>query len=51
MPGEHVKIAGLHGAIDADAQRQGMLVLMRERDEIFVAQHLTIISLRQVHLY
>jgi hypothetical protein len=44
LPRQHVQITCLHGAIDADAQRQRMLVLMRERDEVYIAQHLTIIS-------
>ena len=31
--------SGLYGAINADAQGQGVLVLVRQRDQVLVAKH------------
>jgi hypothetical protein len=40
---------GAKAALDAHAQRQRVLMLMRKRDEISVAQHVSIMPVKRAH--
>jgi len=44
LPRLQINLSALHSPIKPHAQRQRMLMLARERDQVFIAQHPAIIN-------
>jgi hypothetical protein len=44
LPRIQINLSALHSPIEPHAQRQRMLMLARKRDEVFIAQHVAIIT-------
>jgi hypothetical protein len=44
LPRFHIDFSGLNGSVQAHTQRQAVLVLVRKRNQVFVAKHLYLFS-------